>query len=79
MLQNAREEQEQVQASQIFDQIVVNDDIRDTLDEVKEVISKFRPDIIPPKEEAKNTNTVKHNELPMISDWIRTYITCMHK
>lgn len=61
MLQNATEEEEQVHASQIFDQIVVNDDIRDTLDEVKEVISKFRPDIIPPKEETKNTNEVEYS------------------
>lgn len=51
MLQNAKNQMEEVRASQMFDEIIVNDDIRDALDEVKAAISKFRPDIIPPLEE----------------------------
>ncbi|CAD7700857.1 unnamed protein product [Ostreobium quekettii] len=50
-IQQAGKDLEHVEASKVFDNVVVNDDIRDTLDELKDVISKHRPDILPPQSE----------------------------
>ncbi|GMH36176.1 hypothetical protein BSKO_04044 [Bryopsis sp. KO-2023] len=59
MLRNADIQSKAVESSQIVDHVVVNDDIRDALDDVKTIISKYRPDIIPPKEEAEEKDPVQ--------------------
>ena len=43
-----------VKSNKSFDHIIINDDIRDALDDVKDTISKYRPDLLPPKKEASS-------------------------
>ena len=52
MLEYAKAQEESARQRGIFDAIITYNDVTDTFNEVTEVVSKFRPDVIPPLKSA---------------------------